>query len=43
MRWQGYEECDDTWEEFEVFAYDAPMIVSDYLVKIFQDDKKKEA
>jgi hypothetical protein len=40
VRWQGYHEADDTWEDFELFAFDAPDIVSEYLVKVFSKKNK---
>ena len=35
VRWKDYGHEDDTWEQFEMFAYDAPNLAQEYLVKLF--------
>jgi hypothetical protein len=32
VRWQNFTSEEDTWENFGMFAYDAPEMVEDYLV-----------
>ena len=50
VRWKGYGDDARTWESFELFAYDAPSVVQEYLVSVLhkkkeedKEDRKEEA
>jgi hypothetical protein len=43
VRWKSYGPAENTWEEFEMFAFDAPDVVQDYLIKVLGSHKIKDS
>lgn len=41
VKWKNYGAADRTWENFEMFAYDAPDTVQEYLVKILSNKEEE--
>ena len=39
VKWKGYGDSDRTWECFELFSYDAPEIVQEYLIKVLTSEE----
>lgn len=39
VKWKGYGDSDRTWECFELFSYDAPEIVQEYLIRVLTSEE----